>query len=517
MIACTCTVHPFLLVVDWWVEVYVRRGTRQFDIKSRQIQPKLPIMTEAALSPLRDRRTYLRIVYLLLAFPLGLTYFVLIVTGISVGLGLAVIGVGLAILAVTMLGWLLAARLERELAIHLLGAKIRPISAPEPQAEALWPRLLRTLREPVTWKSLVYLLIEFPFGVFSFTLTLVLLSVSLTLALYPVAYVAVIAFPGLQSHVILDVGLGPTGLALAPGTHPFGAQFFVALLIGVAGIALLVASVAALNGAGWLWARFAEQMLGVDESRLQLAAAKAEADSQRGRAERADQSRREMIVNASHELRTPVASISAHVESLLKPDRQMDAETRQYLTVVGNETGRLSSLVDDLLILARADADELHLDVRPTDVAEVVDRVCAALAPLARRERNLSLAHSSAPGLPRALADPDRLAQVLGNLVRNAVNNTPDGGLISVDTQLDVDRVMISVADTGIGIDAGDLPRVFDRFYRTDESRARDSGGSGLGLAIVRDLITGMGATISADSTPGHGSVFRIRLQREVT
>jgi two-component system phosphate regulon sensor histidine kinase PhoR len=224
-----------------------------------------------------------------------------------------------------------------------------------------------------------------------------------------------------------------------------------------------------------------------------------------------------MIVNASHELRTPVASISAHVESLLKPDRQMDAETRQYLTVVGNETERLSSLVDDLLILARADADELQLDVRPTDVTEVVDHVCAALAPLARRERNLSLAHTSASGLPRALADPDRLAQVLGNLVRNAVNNTPDGGLISVDAQLDGDRVMISVADTGIGIDAEDLPRVFDRFYRTDESRARDSGGSGLGLAIVRDLITAMGATISADSTPGHGSVFRIRLQREGT
>ena len=472
-------------------------------------------MTSAALTLLRDSRTYLRILYLLLAFPLALTYFVLIVTGLSVGFGLSVIGVGLAILVLTMLGWLLAARLERELAIHLLGAKIRPISAPEPRAGAFWPWLLGTLREPVTWKSLAYLLIEFPFGILGFTLTLVLLSVSLTLALYPVAYLAGLAFPALQSHVNVDFGFGPTGLDLGPGTHPFGAPFLLAILIGAAGIALLVASVAALNGAGWLWARFAEQMLGVDESRLQLAAAKAEADSQRGRAERADQSRREMIVNASHELRTPVASISAHVETLLKPGRQMDAETRQYLTVVGDETERLGSLVDDLLILARADANELHLDVRPVDVSEVVDRVSTALAPLARRERNLSLAHTTAPGLPRVLADPDRLAQVLGNLVRNAVNNTPDGGLISVDTQLDGDRVMISVADTGIGIDAADLPHVFERFYRTDESRARDSGGSGLGLAIVRDLITAMGATIDAESTPGHGSVFRIRLQRE--
>lgn len=485
----------------------------EFDIKSRHIQPKLPIMTEAALSLLRDRQTYLRIVYLLLALPLALTYFVLLVTGISVGIGLAVIGVGLAILAVTMLGWLLAAQFERELAIRLLGAKIRPISVPEPRPLALWPRLLKTLGEPVTWKSLAYLLIELPFSVISFSLTIALLSASLAMAAVPVGYLVSLADPTVARNVSINIGVS----TLAPDGHPFGAFFLATLLIGAVGILLLVASIAGLNGIGWLWARFAEMMLGVDESRLQLAAAQAEADSQRGRAERADQSRREMIVNASHELRTPVASISAHVESLLKPGRQMDTETRQYLTVVGNETERLSSLVDDLLILARADADELHLDVRPTDVTEVVDRVCAALAPLARRERNLSLAHTSASGLPRALADPDRLAQVLGNLVRNAVNNTPDGGLISVDTQLDGDRVMISVADTGIGIDAADLPRVFDRFYRTDESRARDSGGSGLGLAIVRDLITAMGATVSADSTPGHGSVFRIRLQREVT
>jgi two-component system, OmpR family, phosphate regulon sensor histidine kinase PhoR len=466
-------------------------------------------MTDAVLNLLRDRRTYLRILYLLLAFPLALTYFVLIVTGISVGLGLAVIGVGLAILAVTMLGWLVFARFERELAIHLLGASIRPPSVPGSKPLPAWPRLLKTLREPVTWKSLAYLLVEFPFSIFSFALTVALVSASLAMVAVPVAYLVSLADPSIIRNPSINIGV-----TLTPDGHPFGTFFLATLLIGVVGVALLVASIAGLNGIGWLWARFAELMLGVDESRLQLAAATAEAESQRGRAERADQSRREMIVNASHELRTPVASISAHVESLLKPDRQMDAETRQYLTVVGNETERLSSLVDDLLILARADADELHLDVRPTDVAEVVDRVCAALAPLARRERNLSLAHSSAPGLPQALADPDRLAQVLANLVRNAVNNTPDGGLISVDTQDDGDRVMISVADTGIGIDAEDLPRVFERFYRTDESRARDSGGSGLGLAIVRDLITAMGATISADSTPGHGSVFRIRLQR---
>jgi two-component system phosphate regulon sensor histidine kinase PhoR len=290
------------------------------------------------------------------------------------------------------------------------------------------------------------------------------------------------------------------------------AAFF---LVSAIGLALGGASLALLNGMGWLWARFAELMLGVDESRLQLAAAQAAAKTQEMRAERADQSRRELIVNASHELRTPVASISAHVESLLKPGREIDPETRKYLSVVAAETDRLGALVDDVLALARADADELRLDIRPVDVPAVLDQVCEALAPLARRERNLSLVHSSAQGLPKAMADRDRLAQVITNLVRNAVNNTLDGGIISVEAALADDRVAITVSDTGIGMEPADLKRIFDRFYRTDQSRARDTGGSGLGLAIVRDLVAAMGGSIGAESVPGQGSVFHVWLARE--
>jgi signal transduction histidine kinase len=256
-------------------------------------------------------------------------------------------------------------------------------------------------------------------------------------------------------------------------------------------------------------------MLGVEESRLQVASAQAEAKVQQVRADRADQSRRELIVNASHELRTPVASISAHVESLLKPGRDMDQETRRYLSVVAAETSRLGSLVDDVLSLARADADELRLDIQPVDVAAVIVQVCETLAPLARRDRNLSLVHSSATGLPRAMADRDRLAQVLTNLVRNAVNNTLDGGIISVEAVDAGNRVAITVSDTGIGLEPEDLKRIFERFYRTDRSRARDTGGSGLGLAIVRDLVTAMGGSIGAESEPGRGSVFHVWLARE--
>ncbi|HEY8801648.1 MAG TPA: sensor domain-containing protein [Candidatus Dormibacteraeota bacterium] len=485
-----------------------------FDVKTRHIPPKLRPVFDAARRLAQDRRTYLRIAYLLLAFPLGTLYFVVIITGLSAGAGLAIVIVGFPILLVTLLGWLLFGRIERQLAIHLLGAQIRPMSIPDTVQRTARQRLLKTLGDPVTWKTLVYVLLEFPFGVFSFTLAIVLISVSLALILYPVEY----AVANVLYQQFLPGQLGGNG-SMWPGVtinghfDPNVAAGF--LVVSAFGVVLGIASLAVLNGIAWLWARFAELMLGVDESRMELAAAQAEATTQQIRAERADQSRRELIVNASHELRTPVASISAHVESLLKPGREMNAETRKYLTVVAAETDRLGSLVDDVLALARADADELRLDIQPVDLPVLIDQVCETLAPLARRERNLSLVHSSATGLPRAMADRDRLAQVLTNLVRNAVNNTLDGGIISVEAAMAGDRVAITVSDTGIGMEAAELKRIFDRFYRTDQSRTRDTGGSGLGLAIVRDLVSAMGGSIGAESEPGRGSVFHVWLARE--
>jgi two-component system phosphate regulon sensor histidine kinase PhoR len=466
-------------------------------------------MVAQALAVLTNGETYRRILYLLLAFPLGIIYFTLIVTGLATGGGLAIIIVGIGILWLTMEGWLLLARFERELAIQLLGAKVPPVSLPVPAGESWQHRIGRTLTNRVTWTSLAYLLVEFPFGIASFTLVVVLFAVSVSFVLLPVAYVLHVAF---FPQAPVEFTIGNFSSTNGP---PFGTPFLATLLIGVVGLVMIPASAAALSGLGWLWARFAEVTLGVSQNQVQLAAAQAEARTQQVRAERSEQSRRELIVNASHELRTPVASISAHVESLLKPGRPMDDEMRKYLTVVATETDRLGSLVDDVLALARADAGELHLDIRPVDVPAVVDHVCEALAPLARQERTLSLLHSAAPDLPRAMADPDRLTQVLTNLVRNALNHTPDGGIISVDTTQEDGRVVIKVSDTGIGIDPEDLLFVFDRFYRSDHSRARDTGGSGLGLAIARDLLSAMGGSITAESTPGAGSVFRVSLRRE--
>src|SRR5258708_1100307 len=314
-------------------------------------------MIGAAWDLARDRRIYLRVSYLLLAFPLGTLYFVVIITGLSTGVGLSIVIVGLPILVLTLLIWLLFGRIERELAIHLLGAQVRPMSVPDSVRRTPWQSLLKTLGDPVTWKSLVYLLLEFPFGIFSFTLAIVLITVSLSLILTPVLY--------MLANVLYQRDLpGQLAGSIGPGVPidgHFDPNVFAAfLLVSGVGLALGAASLAILNGTGWLWARFAELMLRVDESRVQLADAQAEAKTQEMRAERADQSRRELIVNASHELRTPVASISAHVESLLKPGRKMDAETRKYLSVVAAETDRLGSLVDDVLALADRKSTRLN-------------------------------------------------------------------------------------------------------------------------------------------------------------
>jgi len=276
-----------------------------------------------------------------------------------------------------------------------------------------------------------------------------------------------------------------------------------------------------LNALAYVSGQFARVMLGLSDTSIRLAQAKAIAEEERAKAERADQSRRELIVNVSHELRTPIASIRGHVESLLMETEEEDggntpdpAELRGYLNIVHREAERLSALVEDLLSLARMDSDELHLDVVPIVAGEVVEEVYVTMAPLASKERQVTLIRKVAPMLPLILADRQRLVQILLNLIRNAITYTPQGGMVSITVEwADADYLALVVADTGIGIPNDDLERVFERFYRTDTSRARTSGGFGLGLAIVRDLVNAMGGSITVESKVGEGSCFRVLLR----
>ncbi len=459
------------------------------------------------------RRTFAAALFLATRPLVGMLYLVVLLTVLAVGLSSAIVLVGLPMI---LLGFAAAwrfAAFERHLARWWLGAEIAPMSVPAWPGRSRWDRVRDHLTNPVTWKSLAYLFLQLPVGLLAFGLEVAGLGLALGLLLMPIWY-------QLDRQVPFPPDVAYSGLVLwvtgtGTGIEPRG--FAISLLLGVVGLVLLVWVMYAIGLVGRAWAGTASSLLGSSDAALRLAEARAAAEVERARAERADQSRRELIVNVSHELRTPIASIRAHVESLtMREDeaRPLDPETARYLEVIARETERLSALVDDLLAVARAEAGELRLTASPVSVTRVMRHVREAVGPMARRQRKVTLVDRLPDaGLPPVQADPDRLTQVMMNLVRNAVTYTPEGGLVSIEARADgPGAVALTVADTGIGIPPEDLGRVFDRFYRTDASRARSTGGFGLGLSIARELIEAMGGTISVESEVGTGSRFTVRL-----
>ena len=231
--------------------------------------------------------------------------------------------------------------------------------------------------------------------------------------------------------------------------------------------------------------------------------------------ERAEQllaANRRLVANVGHELRTPLTTLRGYVEAL--EQEHGDQLPAHDLAVIQGEIERLTTMTDDLFTLSRAEAQQLSLRIESVDARATVERLVGALAPLARRERQIEVVAVVPPDLPPLLADPTRLEQVLLNLLQNALRYTPTGGIIAVEGSADDTTVTLAVTDTGVGIDAEELPLVFERFYRTDGGRARTHGGAGLGLALVRELATAMGGSASVTSTPGRGSRFSIVLPR---
>jgi signal transduction histidine kinase len=177
-----------------------------------------------------------------------------------------------------------------------------------------------------------------------------------------------------------------------------------------------------------------------------------------------------------------------------------------------DETRLLSRLVEDLRELALAEAGELRLNMVSTDVEGEIRRSASAFA-LVAVEKGVDLRVAGAEGLPPVIVDPDRLTQVLSNLVGNALRHTPSGGSISVSARVVGDSVEIDITDTGEGLTEQELSHVFDRFWRADRSRARETGGSGLGLSITKQLVQAQGGTIGVESAPGRGSRFWFTLR----
>jgi signal transduction histidine kinase len=214
------------------------------------------------------------------------------------------------------------------------------------------------------------------------------------------------------------------------------------------------------------------------------------------------------VSDASHELRTPLAVIRANAE-FLQQEQPENVEARDIVS----ETDRLSSLVDALLAVARDDdrsAKALHMQV---DLADVVEVTVASFQTVTA-DHELELTYATPDDL-MVMGDRDQLRQVLVILLDNAVRYTPAGGRIHVQARADGKEAVLTVHDTGIGIPEAALPRVFERFYRADDARNRQSGGVGLGLAIARELVTRHSGRISVTSTEGAGSTFTVRLPRD--
>jgi len=223
---------------------------------------------------------------------------------------------------------------------------------------------------------------------------------------------------------------------------------------------------------------------------------------------RSEQLRRNLVSDVAHELRTPLTNVRGYLEAL--KDGVIDP-TGEMIASLYEESLLLSRLVVDLQELSLAEAGQLHLVRRPLALEEVIVKAVSSLQ-LQATNKQLALSVEMSPCLPRVEADAERVGQVLRNLVSNAITHTPPGGEIRIRARSINGEVLVSVDDTGEGIDEQHLPYIFERFYRTDASRSRATGGTGLGLAIVKQVVEAHGGQVEAESAPGRGSSFTFSL-----
>jgi two-component system, OmpR family, phosphate regulon sensor histidine kinase PhoR len=227
----------------------------------------------------------------------------------------------------------------------------------------------------------------------------------------------------------------------------------------------------------------------------------------------ADRIRRDFVANASHELRTPLTAIRGFAETLRDGASNDPDTTARFLDVILKHTLRLQRIVDDLVALSRAEAPDARLELGPVRVDDVIAEVVRGLASHAAA-RSQQVQVSLPSDLPLVKANADALDQVLVNLVDNAIKYTPQNGAIRVTASIEPEHVCIAVHNSGPGIPAQHLERIFERFYRVDPGRSREVGGTGLGLSIVRHLVQRMGAEIAVESGPERGTTFRVRTPR---
>jgi heavy metal sensor kinase len=261
--------------------------------------------------------------------------------------------------------------------------------------------------------------------------------------------------------------------------------------------------------AGQIEAQDLSRRLGPTERDDEVGRLAATFDGMLDRLELAFRRQRQFTADASHELRTPLALLTSQIDLALERPRPAE-EYRAVLRSVREDAGRLGQLLGELLTLARADAGQEPLEREPLRLDHLAQTVAGAMAPLARA-RGVALRIAASP--PAVVAgDQTRLAQLVVNLVDNGLKYTPAGGAVSVAVDRDGPWAVLRVADTGVGIAAEHVPRLFERFYRVDRGRARAAGGTGLGLAICHWIVAAHQGEIAVQSEPGRGSTFAVRL-----
>jgi len=218
---------------------------------------------------------------------------------------------------------------------------------------------------------------------------------------------------------------------------------------------------------------------------------------------------REFLASVGHDLRTPLTTIGGYAEALSEGKVDEEALTR-VAGVIDREAGRLSRLVEDLMLLTRLEAREFSLRPEEVDVAGHLGGIVESFR--GKAEAAGVALESDLDRLPPSMVDPDRLAQIVGNLIENALRCTPEGGRVTVGLRHEDGAAVVSVSDNGPGMEPEDLPHIFERLYVTQRYRPVRPEGSGLGLSIVRELAKAMGGTVAVDSLPGRGTTFEVRL-----
>jgi signal transduction histidine kinase len=225
----------------------------------------------------------------------------------------------------------------------------------------------------------------------------------------------------------------------------------------------------------------------------------------------ADHQRRAFVANISHDLRTPIAVIRGHLDAQLDADGTDDIPTQTSFDAIAHETATLSRLIDDLFTLSRLEEGVLPVAAIPVDLAALANDAVAGVRPYALKTARVSVNAQVADALPETIGDPTRITQIINNLLHNAVRHTPEGGVVVLQAQpVGCEWVEVLVRDTGVGIPADVLGKIFDRYYRGES--IGEKGGAGLGLSIVKQLVEMQGGTVWTESTVGEGTVVGFRL-----